>query len=355
MINFEATPLFLAPLAGFSDLPLRAVVKRFGCDVTISEMISANALIFGGRKTMAMLERFAGERPFIVQLMGADADVMRRAVEILNSIDGIDGIDLNCGCPVPKVIKQCAGSALLDDLERLKRVFGAIRDHSNKRYASAKIRLGMNANTSLATLAALQSAGADYICVHGRTRAGGYSADVDYDAISAVVRAARVPIIANGDINAANFGAIMRRTGASGAMIGRASIGAPWVFAQIKEQILASNSDEQNAKFGEANFPKFDETKHARNLEFDGAETAQISKIAAAEVSPEAHFAALRREVVLYHYEQMLAHYGDYGAVLFRKHLHRYSKGIAGSTEFRQIVNRVSSADEMGKIIADFF
>ena len=113
MIDFSAKPLFLAPLAGFSDLPLRSVVKRFGCDVTVSEMISANALVFeSGAKTLEMIKKSPGETPFIVQIAGSDASVIARAIEILNRFEGLDGIDLNCGCPVSKVVRQNAGSAL---------------------------------------------------------------------------------------------------------------------------------------------------------------------------------------------------------------------------------------------------
>jgi len=140
MIDFNSKPLFLAPLAGFSDLPLRSVVKQFGCDVTISEMISANALVFeGGNKTLDMLKKSPFEKPFIVQIAGSNNDIIKKAVNILNQIDGIDGIDLNCGCPVPKVVKQSSGSALLKDLDNLKLIIETIKKTSNKKFGKKKI------------------------------------------------------------------------------------------------------------------------------------------------------------------------------------------------------------------------
>ena len=144
LIDFSKKPLFLAPLAGFSDLPLRSVVKQFGCDVTVSEMISANALVYEGSKTLEMLKKSPLETPYIVQIAGSDADVIKKAVEILNGIEGIDGIDLNCGCPVPKVVKQSAGSALLKDISNLKRIVETIKKTSNKQMTSVKLRLGFD-------------------------------------------------------------------------------------------------------------------------------------------------------------------------------------------------------------------
>ncbi|MBR6952450.1 MAG: tRNA-dihydrouridine synthase family protein, partial [Campylobacter sp.] len=195
---FKNNPLFLAPLAGFSDPPLRGVVKQFGCDVTISEMISSNALVFGGEKTLKMLEKNEFESPFIVQIAGSDEEVIKKAVFILNEFDGIDGIDLNCGCPVPKVVKQNAGSALLLNLDKLSRLIETIKKHSNKKFTSAKVRLGFDEKIPEIVAKAVENAGADFIAMHGRTRKGGYTAKVDYDAIANAKKAIKIPLIANG-------------------------------------------------------------------------------------------------------------------------------------------------------------
>lgn len=297
--------LFLAPLAGFSDPPLREVAKRFGCDVTVSEMISANALVFENEKTIKMLQHAPIETPFIVQIAGGDAQIIKKAVEILNKFDGIDGIDLNCGCPVPKVVKQGAGSALLTDISRLQKIIETIKINSNKKFTSVKIRLGFNEKNSHEIAPFIERAGADYICVHGRTRAGGYHAKVDYEAIASVKSSVKIPLIANGDINSQNFAQVLKTTNANGAMIGRASIGHPWVFAEIK---TGKSADE-----------------------------------------------TLKKRVILYHFERMVCHYGSHGIAIFRKHLHEYSKGKADATNFRQEINQISDEAQMRNLIENFF
>ncbi len=297
--------LFLAPLAGFSDPPLREVAKRFGCDVTVSEMISANALVFENEKTIKMLQHAPSETPFIVQIAGGDAQIIKKAVEILNKFDGIDGIDLNCGCPVPKVVKQGAGSALLTDISRLQKIIETIKTNSNKKFTSVKIRLGFNEKNAHEIAPFIERAGADYICVHGRTRAGGYHAKVDYEAIARVKSSVKIPLIANGDINSQNFTQVLKTTNANGAMIGRASIGHPWVFAEIK---TSKSADE-----------------------------------------------ALKKRVILYHFERMVCHYGAHGIAIFRKHLHEYSKGKADAANFRQEINQISDEAQMRNLIENFF
>lgn len=305
MIDFNSKPLFLAPLAGFSDLPLRTLAKQFGCDCTVSEMISSNALVYEHDKTLAMLEKSPLETPYIVQLAGSDTDIMAKAVEILNGIDGIDGIDLNCGCPVPKVIKQNAGSALLNNPKLLCNIIETIKNKSNKQYTSVKIRLGFNTKMAHEIAKDLANAGADFICVHGRTRAGGYSAPVDYESIAKIKSATTIPVIANGNIDLENYQEVLKITGCDGLMIGRASIGAPWIFKQIKS--------------GQSITPK------------------------------------LKLQVIKEHFELMLKTYGDHAVGIFRKHLHEYSKGISGASEFRCSVNQIHSPELLREQIERFF
>ncbi|WP_169783881.1 tRNA dihydrouridine synthase [Campylobacter curvus] len=306
MIDFSKKPLFLAPLAGFSDLPLRSVVKRFGCDVTISEMISANALVYeSGAKTLEMLKKSPNETPYIVQIAGSDIENIKKAVAIINKFDGIDGIDLNCGCPVPKVVKQCAGSALLNDLENLKRMIEAIKKTSNKTMTSVKFRLGFNEKNQIDIAKACEEAGADYIAIHGRTRAGGYSAKVDYEAIAQAKASVKIPVIANGDINSQNASEILALTSCDALMIGRASIGSPWIFSEIKNKQGVSKE--------------------------------------------------LKKEIILAHFDAMLEHYGEHGANIFRKHLHQYSKGLDGATTFRNEINHIKDTNLMRKRIEEFF
>ncbi|ARR00022.1 tRNA dihydrouridine synthase [Campylobacter porcelli] len=305
MIDFSSKPLFLAPLAGFSDLPLRTLAKRFGCDCTVSEMISSNALVYEHDKTLSMIEKSPLESPYIIQIAGSQKDIIAKAVDILNEFDGIDGIDLNCGCPVPKVVKQNAGSALLNDSKLLCTLVETIKNRSNKRYTSVKIRLGFNTKMAHEIAQDLANAGADFICVHGRTRAGGYSALVDYEAIAMVKSSTNIPVIANGDININNYKEVLKITNCDGLMIGRASIGSPWIFQEIKNN---------------------------------------------QSISPYE-----KKEIVKEHFELMLKTYGKHAISIFRKHLHEYSKGISGASEFRSSVNQIQSIDMMKEQIEQFF
>lgn len=306
MIDFSKKPLFLAPLAGFSDLPLRSVVKRFGCDVTVSEMISANALVFeGGDKTLDMIKKSPLETPYIVQIAGSDTNIIKKAVEILNGIDGIDGIDINCGCPVPKVVKQCAGSALLKDLPNLSAVIETVKKTSNKKTTSVKMRLGFDEKIPEILAKIAQDAGADYITFHGRTRSGGYTAEVDYEAIAIAKKAVKIPVVANGDINSENAKKVLEQTGCDALMIGRAGIGNPWVFYEIKN----------------------DKTVDAKT----------------------------KKKIIIAHFNAMLEHYGEHGVAIFRKHLHKYSKSLEGAGAFRDEINRIENPNDILQKIERFF
>jgi len=307
-LDFSKPLYVLAPLAGFTDLPFRSVVKKFGVDLTVSEMISSNALAFGSKKTGKMLEKSPLETPYSVQIAGSDPEIIKRAVEVINARDGVDIIDLNAGCPVPKVTNNGQGSALLKDPERFMRAIETIRRYSDKPVTSVKMRLGFTEKNHVALAQAAEAAGADFLAVHGRTRTGKYKAPVDYDAIAEVKQAVSIPVIANGDIDSpAKARWVLEHTGCDGVMIGRAAVGNPWIFEQIRS----------------------------------GQE----------EVSSE-----LIARVVLEHFDQMIAHYGPYGVILFRKHLHTYSKaGYPGAGAFRQAVNTLEDPVQMRSEVERFF
>ncbi|NLY03686.1 MAG: tRNA-dihydrouridine synthase [Campylobacter sp.] len=305
MINFSLKPLVLAPLAGYSDLPLRGVVKRFGCDLTISEMISSNALAYGDKKTLKMLEKNELEIPFIVQISGNSVDIVKKAVEVLNKFDHIDGIDLNCGCPAKKVVSHGSGASLLQNLDLLKQIAESIKKHSNKRYFSAKIRLGFDSKDPIPTVKALEDCGVNFISVHGRTKKQGYSGSSDFEAIKEAKEAINIPLIANGDINAKNAKDVLNLTSADGLMIGRASIGNPWIFYEIKS---------------------------------------------GKEVSKE-----LKKEIILCHFDEMIKFYGLHGVVMFRKHLHQYSKGYENAASFRDEINHIFESTLLRDKISEFF
>ena len=307
-LDFSSPVYALAPLAGFTDLPFRSVVKKFGVDLTVSEMISSNALVHNSKKTYRMLEKAPIENPYSIQIAGSDLNVIRRSVEIINERENITCIDLNCGCPAPKVVNNLQGSSLLTDLAQMQKVIETIKKYSNKEYTSVKFRLGFNEKNHIEIAKLCENAGADYIAVHGRTRAGRYKAPVDYDALAEIKKNINIPMFANGDIDTPQKAKWVREyTGAEGVMIGRAAVGKPWIFKQIKEGMN--------------------------------------------EPTPE-----LIKEVVLEHFDQMIKYYDKYGAIIFRKNLHSYSKaGYQGASTFRNDVNRIEDPKEMREVIEAFF
>ncbi len=306
-LSFEKPIYVLAPLAGYTDLPFRSVVKKFGADLTVSEMLSSNALTHGSEKTLHMLQKSPNEDPYSVQIAGAEVDVIKQAVEILNDYDGIDIIDLNCGCPVPKIVGHGSGSSLLLNLPLMGQIIRTIKDTSNKSLTSVKIRLGFEEKNHIDIAKMVEDSGADFIAVHGRTRAGKFKSIVDYNAIKEIKEAVSIPVIANGDID--SFGKatwVLEHTGANGVMIGRGAIGAPWIFHQL------------------------------RSGEFD------ISN-------------ALKHEIIMEHFDKMIDFYGSHGVSMFRKHVHTYSKGYRGASTLRNEVNRVEDVLEARAIIDYFF
>ncbi|MDQ7046832.1 MAG: tRNA-dihydrouridine synthase [Sulfurovum sp.] len=307
-LDFSKPLYVLAPLAGFTDLPFRSVVKKFGVDLTVSEMISSNALVHNSKKTHRMLEKSPIENPYAIQIAGSDINVIKRAVEILNQREDITTIDLNCGCPAPKIVNNLQGSSLLTDLPQMAKVIETIKKYSNKEYTSVKFRLGFNEKNHKEIARLCEESGADYIAVHGRTRAGKYKASVDYDALAEVKQAVSIPVLANGDIDSpAKVKWVLEHTGANGVMIGRATVGKPWIFKQIREGMEEPTSE-------------------------------------------------LIKEVVLEHYDQMISHYDKFGAIMFRKNLHSYSKaGYKGASVFRNEVNNIEDPKEMREAIAAFF
>lgn len=306
-LSFETPIYVLAPLAGYTDLPFRNVVKKFGADLTVSEMLSSNALAYGSQKTLKMLERSPNEDPYSVQIAGAETDVVRRAVEILNTQDDIDIIDLNCGCPVPKVVCHGSGSSLLKDLPTMAKIIETIKNTSNKSTLSVKIRLGFESKNHLEIAKLVESCGADFLAVHGRTRAGKFKAPVDYDAIAEIKQSLSIPVIANGDIDSYEKAQwVLEHTKADGVMIGRGAVGAPWIFHQLKT--------------------------------------------GSASVDP-----MIKHAIIMEHLDGMVKFYGPRGVVMFRKHVHTYSKGYEGASAMRDLVNRIDDPAHFREVVDQFF
>jgi len=224
-LSFDDPVYVLAPLAGYTDLPFRSVVKKFGADLTVSEMLSSNALVHGSQKTLHMLKKSPIEDPYSVQIAASEVETTKRAVEVLNEHEGIDIIDLNCGCPVPKVVGHGSGSSLLLNLPLMGEIIRTIKDTSNKNLTSVKIRLGFEKKNHIDIAKMVEDSGADFLAVHGRTRAGKFKATVDYDAIAQIKKAVSIPVIANGDIDSYEKAKwVLEHTGADGLMIGRGAI-----------------------------------------------------------------------------------------------------------------------------------
>lgn len=298
----------LAPLAGYTDLPFRSMVKKFGVDITVSEMISSHALVFNNKKTFKMLEKAPEESPFSVQIAGSKPEILKQAVEILNTRSGIDIIDLNCGCPAPKVANHGNGSGLLKDLKLLVQSANLIKSLSTKPYTSLKLRLGFDKKIPLELAHALNDTNIDFVVVHGRTRADGYKKEkIDYDSIALIKSKIAIPLIANGEISDAKSAYdVLRLTGANGVMIGRAAIKSPWVFWQIKNN------------------------------------TNQIPQV-------------LLQNLVLEHFDKMVEFYGERGVIMFRKNLHAYSKGKPNAHEFRNTINSMTNPSQARQEIEEFF
>ena len=303
---FKFPIIALAPLAGFTDLPFRKVVKKYSADWTISEMINANALSFRNEKTLKMLTKNENETPYSVQIAAQNPEVAKKAVEVLNEYDFIDGIDLNVGCPVKKAIKSGYGGNLLNEPDNLSKIIETIAKTHNKKFFSVKMRIGFDEINGVERAKLIESSGAEILTVHGRTVKQLYSGETNYEEIAKIKANLKIPVLANGNIDSYEKAKwVMDYTKCDGVMIGRGAVGHPWIFKEIKEQKSITNQE--------------------------------------------------KKEVIIEHLKAMYEWYGDFGIILFRKHLHTYSKGYAGASEFRKKVNSIENFDEMLEVVKRFF
>ena len=298
---------FLAPLASYTDLPFRSVVKKFGCDMTFSEMINVNAIAYNNEKTKKMMQKSPIEKPYFVQVAANNVENAIKAVEIINEIDWIDGIDINLGCPVNKARRSGFGGVLLKDenLELLKKIVYSIVKTS-KKPISAKMRLGFDEIVAVDRAKLLEDLGVKFLTIHGRTVKQMYKGEANYEEIKKVVENVNIPVIANGDVTdfkKAEY--VLNFTSASGVAIGRGAVGKPWIFLEMKQK---GNITQKQKK-----------------------------------------------EVILEHFNQMISYYGEYGVILFRKHAHAYSKGISKASEFRSKINEAKDIEVVRKLIEEYF
>ncbi|MBD5478538.1 MAG: tRNA dihydrouridine synthase DusB [Lachnospiraceae bacterium] len=309
-----SSPVILAPMAGVTDLPFRLLCKEQGAGLLCMEMVSAKAIYYNNKNTEALMEIREEERPVSLQLFGSDADIMAEMAKRIEERP-FDILDINMGCPVPKVVNNGEGSALMKNPalveEIVRKVSGAIQ-----KPVTVKIRKGFDdAHCNAVEIAKIaEEAGAAAIAVHGRTREQYYTGRADWDCIRAVKEAVRIPVIGNGDVvDAASAKALLDATGCDGIMVGRGAQGNPWIFREITTFL----------------------------------ETGKLPpKPTPAEV----------RQVVERHAALQLAIKGEYTGVReMRKHLAWYTAGYPNSARYRQQINSMESMDDLLKSLDRIF
>lgn len=305
-------PFFLAPLAGITDAPFRRICKEQGAGLVYSEMVSAKGLYYNDKATERLLRIYDEEKPAAFQIFGSEPEVIESAAKQLagraNCI-----LDINMGCPVPKVVKNGEGSALLKNPALAEAVVKAAVENAGKP-VTAKIRIGWDASSINAVEIArlIESAGAAAIGVHGRTREQYYSGRADWDVIRQVKKAVSVPVIGNGDVFSGHDAVrLMEETGCDFVMIARGALGNPWIFR----------------------------------------EALALWKGRAVPPPPGLEE---KIELMIKHFDLLLEEKGEYAAVReMRKHAGWYLKGVPGSAGFRRQLNSIIDADILKETIDD--
>lgn len=227
--------IVLAPLAGYTNRAYREIMKDFGAGLVFSEMVSAKGLVYENDKTFEYIITNKKERPIAIQLFGSSESDLVKAAEIVTKSKYADIIDINMGCPVKKVIKQGAGSALLSDIDKVYNLTKAVVDATNLP-VSVKIRAGIDHNHINCTevARAVEKAGASLITIHGRTKSDGFTGKVNLDYIKMVKESVSIPVIGNGDVKSyQDYKTMLDYTGCDLVMVGRSTLGNPWIIDEL--------------------------------------------------------------------------------------------------------------------------
>lgn len=233
----------LAPMAGITDVAFRTLCKKYGAALTISEMISAEALVRNSKKTLKLLEKDKSEKPFVIQLFGNNPDILAKAAKLVEP--HCDIIDINMGCPAEKIVKQGAGSALLLEPVKVRKIVREVNESVNVP-VTVKLRIGIQGRDVAVKIAKVcEKAGASAICIHGRTREQGYSGKAEWKVIKKVKAAVSIPVVGNGDVKKPEDAKrMMEQTGCDYFMVGRAARGNPFIFKQINDYLNMDKYDE---------------------------------------------------------------------------------------------------------------
>lgn len=299
-------PFLLAPLAGVTDAPTRSLAKEQGAALVYSEMVSGKGLWYKDKNTDRLLKIWPGEEPIAYQLFGSEPEILAHAATQLKD-RGNAIIDINMGCPVPKVVKNGEGSALLKNPDLIYDLVKATADAAGKP-VTAKIRIGWDAGSvnAVETAKAIQAAGAAAVAVHGRTREQYYTGTADWDMIRKVKEAVSIPVIGNGDVFTGEDACrMLEETGCDMVMIARGALGNPWIF---RDAVAIWQGKEK----------------------------------------PPAPSLEDKVRMMLLHLDRLEAEKGEYAAVReMRKHVGWYLKGVHGSAAIRRRVNSITNAEEL--------
>lgn len=302
--------LILAPMAGVTDQPYRLICREQGCALVVTEMVSAKAILYRNKNTKALLAVSEKERPAAVQLFGSDPEILGRIAAQVEE-GSCDMIDLNLGCPVPKIVNNGEGSALMKDLKKAEKIFASVVKHT-KKPVTVKFRKGFNDSqvnaVELARIA--EGCGVSAVAVHGRTREQYYSGKADWEIIRQVKEAVRIPVIGNGDVFAPqDVKRMLEETGCDGVMIGRGAKGNPWIFSQ------------------------------------------SLHYLKTGQVPPKPGIKEIR-EMILRHGKLLAEFKGERTAMQeMRKHIAWYTAGLPHSSALRNEINQIDHLDGMLELL----